>query len=136
MQTKGLLNTALPHAGISWRRMAGFRPADTSEGAWELSSATRRGYRRQPRDAPPLPPAEVDRLVTAIRPLRPTLRGAPEGLPFVWDERTIRSGLNFTLSTSLDALIRLKRAAGRRKDLEAIAELEAIREEREKTGLR
>ena len=97
------------------------------------------------------------------------LRGAPEGLPFVWDERTIRSGLNFTLSTSLgaidllgevagggeyedlekdtetihvfgvdclcvslDALIRLKRAAGRRKDLEAIAELEAIREEREK----
>jgi hypothetical protein len=124
-------------------------------------------------DAPPLPPAEVDRLVTAIRPLRPTLRGAPEGLPFVWDERTNRSGLNFTLSTSLgaldllgevagggryealeretetihvfgvdclcvtlEALIRLKRAAGRRKDLEAIAELEAIREEREKTGLR
>jgi hypothetical protein len=37
---------------------------------------------------------------------------------------------------TLDALIRLKRAAGRRKDLEAIAELEAIREEREKTGLR
>jgi hypothetical protein len=65
-----------------------------------------------------------------------SMTGAPEGLPFVWDERTIRSGLNFTLSTSLDALIRLKRAAGRRKDLEAIAELEAIREEREKTGLR
>jgi predicted nucleotidyltransferase len=118
-------------------------------------------------------PENVERLVTAIRPLRPTLRGAPEGLPFVWDERTIRSGLNFTLSTSLgaldllgevagggryedleretetihvfgvdclcvtlEALIRLKRAAGRRKDLEAIAELEAIREEREKTGLR
>ena len=40
------------------------------------------------------------------------------------------------LCVSLDALIRLKRAAGRRKDLEAIAELEAIREEREKTGLR
>jgi hypothetical protein len=40
------------------------------------------------------------------------------------------------LCVTLDALIRLKRAAGRRKDLEAIAELEAIREEREKTGLR
>ena len=81
-------------------------------------------------------PENVERLVTAIRPFRPTLRGAPEGLPFVWDERTIRSSLNFTLSTSLGALDRLKRAAGRRKDLEAIAELEAIREEREKTGLR
>jgi len=40
------------------------------------------------------------------------------------------------LCVTLDALIRLKRAAGRRKDLEAIAELEAIREEREKTPLR
>jgi predicted nucleotidyltransferase len=40
------------------------------------------------------------------------------------------------LCVNLDALIRLKRAAGRRKDLETIAELEAIREEREKTGLR
>jgi hypothetical protein len=118
-------------------------------------------------------PDNLERLAGAIAPLAPTLRGAPEGLPFVWDERTIRSGLNFTLSTSLgsldllgevagggtyaslekdtetihvfgvdclcvtlDALISLKRAAGRRKDLEAIAELEAIREEREKTGLR
>lgn len=40
------------------------------------------------------------------------------------------------LCVTLEALIRLKRAAGRRKDLEALAELEAIREEREKTGLR
>jgi hypothetical protein len=31
---------------------------------------------------------------------------------------------------TLDALIRMKRAAGRPKDLEAIAELEALREER------
>ena len=114
-------------------------------------------------------PENVDRLVNAIRTFKPTLRGAPEGLPFVWDERTIMSGLNFTLSTSLgaldllgevagggryedleketetirvfgvdclcvnlEALIRLKRAAGRRKDLEAIAELEVIREERER----
>jgi predicted nucleotidyltransferase len=118
-------------------------------------------------------PENQRRLAAAIGTLAPRLRGAPEGLPFVWDERTIKSGLNFTLSTSLgaidllgevagggtyenlekdtetihvfgvdclcvtlDALIRLKRAAGRRKDLEAIAELEAIREEREKTGLR
>ena len=35
----------------------------------------------------------------------------------------------------LDKLIEVKRAAGRPKDLEAIAELEAIREERQKLGL-
>ena len=36
------------------------------------------------------------------------------------------------LCLGLDALIRVKRAAGRPKDLEAVAELEAIREERAK----
>lgn len=107
----------------------------------------------------------VAALAKALGPLRPYLRGAPPGLPFVWDERTIRNGLNFTLQTELGAidllgeivgggryedlephsfeieafgvrcrildletLIRVKRAAGRPKDLEAIAELEAIRD--------
>ena len=105
-------------------------------------------------------------LVDAISPLKPYQRGAPQGLPFVWDARTLRAGLNFTLSTSLgdldllgeivggggyeqlvddavvvqlDAveflclglhrLIEVKRAAGCPKDLEAIAELEVIRDE-------
>lgn len=35
----------------------------------------------------------------------------------------------------LDTLIHVKRAAGRPKDLEAIAELEAMREERRTRGL-
>jgi hypothetical protein len=89
-------------------------------------------------------------------------------LPFRWDEATIRSGLNFTLTTdlgdldllgevvggggyqqllpfsvvlepfgvscrfvTLEKLIDLKRAAGRPKDLDAIAELEALLDERE-----
>jgi hypothetical protein len=39
------------------------------------------------------------------------------------------------LCLDLDKLIQVKRAAGRPKDLEAIAELEAIREERRKRGL-
>lgn len=114
----------------------------------------------------------IDRLVNALRPLEPYLRGAPPGLPFRWDAETLRKGLNFTLSTTLgpidllgevtgggnyaallpdtvaailfgvecrclnlDTLIQVKRAAGRPKDLEAIAELEAIREERQKLGL-
>jgi predicted nucleotidyltransferase len=109
----------------------------------------------------------IERLVQALAPYQPYLRGAPPGLPFRWDEKTIRNGLNFTLTTSLGALdllgeitggggyddllphavrfplfgvecfclglerlIQVKRAAGRPKDFEAIAELEAILEER------
>lgn len=111
------------------------------------------------------------RLVAALRGHRPYLRGAPPGLPFLWDEETIRHGLNFTLETDLgdldllgeiaggggydelrphsvefeafglrllcldlDTLIRVKRAAGRPRDLEAIAELRVIRNERDKRG--
>lgn len=111
-------------------------------------------------------PENIDRLVAAIAPLSPYLRGAPPGLPFRWDAATIHGGLNFTLTTSLgdldllgeitgggdytalrldtrnievfgiscrclelDRLIQVKRAAGRAKDLEVIAELEALREE-------
>ena len=109
----------------------------------------------------------LDRLVAALSPLQPYLRGAPAGLPFRFDADTLRRGLNFTLTTTLgdldllgevagggayddlrsaseeielfgltcrsatlDALIRMKRAAGRPQDLEALAELEALREER------
>jgi hypothetical protein len=113
-------------------------------------------------------PANVARLVAALAPHRPYLRGAPEGLPFVLDEATVQRGLNFTLTTtlgdldllgevtgggefaalsadaiaieidhhrcwvvSLPKLIALKRAAGRAKDREALAELEALLEERD-----
>jgi hypothetical protein len=44
-------------------------------------------------------PENLGRLVQAISPLKPWLRGAPRELPFSFDERTLRSGLNFTLST-------------------------------------
>lgn len=101
----------------------------------------------------------------ALKPINPYLRDAPIGLPFEFDYNTIRSGLNFTLSTDLGSLdlmgevvgggtydllissservefgtkyfmcvnliklIELKRAAGRAKDLESIAELELILE--------
>ncbi|MFO0965735.1 MAG: DUF6036 family nucleotidyltransferase [Gemmataceae bacterium] len=111
----------------------------------------------------------LKRIVGALQPWNPYLRGAPPGLPFRWDERTLESGLNFTLTTThgdidllgevsgggryeqllpcstevtafgltcrvvtLDKLIQLKRAAGRAKDLEVIAELQALLEERKK----
>ena len=112
-------------------------------------------------------PANMDRLVRALAPLEPYLRGAPRGLPFVLDAPTISRGLNFTLETTLGdldllgevtgggqyadllphteevslfgsscrcvtlaKLIDLKRAAGRPKDNEILAELEALRRER------
>ncbi|HEX7722550.1 MAG TPA: nucleotidyl transferase AbiEii/AbiGii toxin family protein [Pyrinomonadaceae bacterium] len=109
----------------------------------------------------------IDRIIQALKPYQPYLRGAPPNLPFEFDARTIQHGLNFTFTTSLGpldllgevtgggtyedllshcvtydffgedclcldlpTLIRVKRAAGRPKDFEAIAELEALVEEK------
>ena len=116
-------------------------------------------------------PDNVSHLIEALAPHDPYLRGAPFGLPFSWDERTVWSGLNFTLTTRLGALdllgeitggggydellphsitlrlygvecfclglerlIHVKRAAGRPKDFETIAELEALLEEQRRSG--
>ncbi len=46
----------------------------------------------------------LEALATALQPLQPTLRGAPADLPFIWDARTLRSGLNFSLSTTAGAI--------------------------------
>ena len=110
----------------------------------------------------------IERLVRALAPHDPYLRGTPPGLPFEWSAETLRRGLNVTLITTvgdidilgeivggesyddllphtitvdlfartyrcldLPHLICVKRAAGRPKDLEVIAELEALLEERE-----
>jgi len=109
-------------------------------------------------------PGNLRKLVAALQPLNPYLRGAPPGLPFRFDFETLSAGLNFTLTTDLgwidllgeiagggryqdlvghtiavaafgvkcqvldlESLIRTKRAAGRPRDLEAIAELELLR---------
>jgi len=46
----------------------------------------------------------IRKLVESLKPLHPYLRGAPPGLPFVFDEATVRNGLNFTLTTDLGKL--------------------------------
>jgi Nucleotidyl transferase of unknown function (DUF2204) len=46
-------------------------------------------------------PENLRKIVAALRPYSPYLRGAPPGLPFRWDEETLRHGLNFTLTTQL-----------------------------------
>jgi hypothetical protein len=111
----------------------------------------------------------LHRIISALAAYSPYPRGAPPGLPFKWDERTLRHGLNFTLVTSigwidllgeisgggsyeelvsstveielfeqnyrcitLEKLIEVKRAAGRPKDFETVAELEIILEEKRK----
>jgi hypothetical protein len=39
--------------------------------------------------------------VSALKPYHPRLRGAPEGLPFLFDMETLSNGMNFTLTTDL-----------------------------------
>lgn len=46
----------------------------------------------------------IARLCRALAPHAPMLRGAPPGLPFVMDEKTVAFGLNFTLTTELGDL--------------------------------
>jgi hypothetical protein len=41
------------------------------------------------------------RIVNAFSTIHPYPRGAPPGLPFQWDARTLQLGTNFTLTTSL-----------------------------------
>jgi predicted nucleotidyltransferase len=52
------------------------------------------------------------RLVAALAPLHPRLRGAPPELPFLWDEKTLKNGLNFTLVTDLGELDLLGEVTG------------------------
>jgi len=55
----------------------------------------------------------VARLVAALGPFDPYLRGAPPGLPFRWDAETIWRGLNFTLKTALGPVDALGEIAAR-----------------------
>jgi hypothetical protein len=57
-------------------------------------------------------PENIERLVAAVAPLRPRLRGAPPELPFLWDARTLKNGLNFTLTTTAGDLDLLGEVAG------------------------
>jgi len=49
-------------------------------------------------------PENIGRLVKALNPLRPRPRGFPEELPFVFDERTVLLGSNFTLDIDGESL--------------------------------
>ena len=44
--------------------------------------------------------ANLRALAAALKPFAPTVRGAPDTLPFTLDAATLASGLNFTLTSS------------------------------------
>ncbi len=44
-------------------------------------------------------PENMKRLAAVLAPYHPSLRGAPPGLPFTLDERTLARGMNFTFQT-------------------------------------
>ena len=151
----------LSHGAVEYILVGGV--AATAHGSARLTQDVDIVYARHPEN--------LSRLVGALAPYKPYLRGAPPGLPFRWSIETLQNGLNFTLTTSLgdldllgeiagggsfedllkdtiilrmfdiechcvtlQRLIQLKRAAGRPRDLEAIAELEAILEESRNTS--
>lgn len=150
---------ALSSAGVEFILVGGM--AARAHGAARLTQDVDVSYARNEEN--------LERIVTALAPFDPYLRGAPPGLPFEWSVDTLRRGVNFTLTTTtgdidllgeivaggryedllphstpvevfgheirildLPWLLRVKRAAGRPKDLEAIAELEALQEEIER----
>jgi hypothetical protein len=41
-------------------------------------------------------PENLAKIVKALAPFDPRIRGAPPDLPFLWDARTLKMGLNFT----------------------------------------
>jgi hypothetical protein len=153
-----LLRT-LSLAGIEYIVVGG--AAATAHGSARLTRDLDIVYRRTPEN--------LDRIVNTLAPLSPYPRGAPPGLPFKWDRRTVEFGLNFTLRITLgeidvlgeitgggryeallphcvtlelygvkclcldlDTLIYTKRAAGRPKDYDAIADLDVIRDEKKR----
>ena len=152
---------ALSDEGVSFILVGGV--AANAHGSARVTQDIDVSYSRDPHN--------LERLVKALAPFKPYLRGAPPGLPFEWSTATLKAGLNFTLSTSAGAidllgeitgggrfedlvphsitvtifgretllldlpwLIHVKRAAGRPKDLEVIAELEILLEERDQSG--
>jgi hypothetical protein len=54
----------------------------------------------------------IARLVKVLRPLDPRPRGFPEDLPFVFDERTVQLGANFTLDIGVESLDLLGEMSG------------------------
>jgi predicted nucleotidyltransferase len=56
--------------------------------------------------------SNLKRLATALAPFHPKPRGFPAGLPFIWDEATLRNSSVLTLDTDLGEIDLLAEVAG------------------------
>lgn len=54
----------------------------------------------------------LKKLVSALASFKPRLRDFSADLPFIWDERTLRNGTNFTLETEIGDIDLLAEVAG------------------------
>ncbi|MGI8670552.1 MAG: DUF6036 family nucleotidyltransferase [Aridibacter sp.] len=57
-------------------------------------------------------PKNIKKIVTALTDFNPRLRGFPNDLPFIWDERSLQNGTNFTLQTNIGDIDLLGEVAG------------------------
>ncbi len=64
----------------------------------------------------------LKKIVAALAPFKPRFRHFPEDLPFVWDDRTLQNGTNFTLVTEIGDIDLLGEVAG-------IGDYEAVKKE-------
>jgi hypothetical protein len=73
-------------------------------------------------------PANLHKLAAALAPFHPRLSDLPPGLPFIWDEVTLRNGTVFTLDTDVGRIDLLAEVAGLGSYKEAIARATHINE--------
>ena len=102
MNNFALLLNALASSGVSFVIIGGV--AATVHGSARLTSDLDVVYERSREN--------MARVVAALSPLEPYLRGAPAGLPFRFDVETLRRGLNFTLTTTAGPLDLLGELSG------------------------
>jgi predicted nucleotidyltransferase len=71
----------------------------------------------------------LQKIVKALQNANPYLRGAPAGLPFKFDLRTLKNGLNFTLTTELGPIDLLGEIPGARSYEELLSDSFEISEQ-------
>lgn len=71
-------------------------------------------------------PQNFKNLEVAMRPFTPKLRGVDPSLPFFFDARSLATGFNFTLTTSLGDLDLLGEVAGIGGYAEAVADADTV----------
>lgn len=91
MKSFGAALKVLADANVSFIIVGGF--AAVARGSLQITQDLDLCYERTPQN--------FKRLASALAPYHPGLRGAPDDVRFVLDERALAQGMNFTLQTDL-----------------------------------